>query len=217
VRSLDRFRLSPLYGVVRPLTQRLEVPLWRLKGSPAPIPHLLKQRIVREYGRRFARDTLVETGTYLGTMVLTARRAFRKIYSIELDPDLFERSHRKFAGNPGIDLRFGDSAAVLPPLLEELSSADVRAVFWLDAHFSGGLTARGALETPVRRELQLILERARDPVLLIDDAHLFTGQRDYPTLDELRAAVRATHPAYAVDVDLDIVRIHPLEAPSTAC
>lgn len=184
------------------------MPLWRLKGSPAPIPHLLKQRTVLQYGRRFARETLVETGTYLGTMVLTARRAFKKIYSIELDPDLFERARRRFAEDPGIDLRLGDSADVLPPLLEELSRANIRAVFWLDAHFSGGLTARGALETPVRRELQLILERARDPVLLVDDAHLFTGQGDYPTLDELGATVWATHPAYAVEVASDIVRVH---------
>jgi hypothetical protein len=59
------------------------------------------------------------------------------------------------------------------------------------------------------RELQLIFDRAHwEQVILIDDARVFVGQNDYPTLEQLRTFVLKRHPDWAFEVENDIIRIH---------
>ena len=48
----------------------------------------------------------------------------------------------------------GDSTHVLSAILGKISQP---CLFWLDAHCSGGQTARGELETPIMWELSCIL------------------------------------------------------------
>ena len=84
------------------------------------------------------------------------------------------------------------------------------ALFWLDGHYSHGVTARGAQDTPILQELTAILADTRfDHCLLLDDARAFGDWQDYPTLDAVRALVHAHHPAWTVAVDSDIIRITP--------
>ncbi|MDD5318778.1 MAG: hypothetical protein PHF79_03110, partial [Candidatus Pacebacteria bacterium] len=60
-------------------------------------------------------------------------------------------------------------------------------LFWLDAHFSGGKTAKSVLgDTPIEKELDIIFGSwTNGNVILIDDARLFTGTDNYPSLDNL--------------------------------
>jgi hypothetical protein len=84
---------------------------------------------------------------------------------------------------------------------------DGPALFWLDGHYSAGITARGSLETPVQRELEIILASANDHVILVDDARCF-GTGDFPTLDAVRALVAELRPGWTCVVNDDIIRIH---------
>ena len=77
----------------------------------------------------------------------------------------------------------GDSGNVLNQLVPELNSA---ALFWLDGHYSGGQTAKGEKECPIYEELKSILASSLEHIVLIDDARLFIGQHDYPTIEELK-------------------------------
>ena len=99
----------------------------------------------------------------------------------------------------------GDSSRVLSEVLPRITEP---CLFWLDAHHSGGVTARGPVDTPIMAELQLIFD-ARIPraVILIDDARCFVGENDYPTLDALRQFVLENRPTWAVEVQDDIIRI----------
>jgi hypothetical protein len=45
-------------------------------------------------------------------------------------------------------------------------------------------------------------------VILIDDARCFTGENDYPTLDELKSFVAERKPNHKFSVEHDIIRIH---------
>ena len=126
------------------------------------------------YGRRFSLATLVETGTFLGAMVEASRDTFTRIISIELDAKLHRQAQRKFARFAHITILRGDSAAVLPEVLKGLSEP---CLFWLDGHFSGGITAKSDVETPILQELAAILRHPiKGHVILIDDARAFTGQ-----------------------------------------
>jgi hypothetical protein len=49
------------------------------------------------------------------------------------------------------------------------------SLFWLDGHYSGGVTARGGLGAPVVRELVASFASKRRRILLFDDARLFDG------------------------------------------
>ena len=79
-----------LYAAWKALAHYPDYAWWRLRGRPLRVPHLVKQRAVLEYARRFGLLTLVETGTYYGEMVAATRNYFRRIYSIESDPGLAE-------------------------------------------------------------------------------------------------------------------------------
>ena len=95
---------------------------------------------------------------------------------------------------------------VLPLLLAKL---DRSATFWLDGHYSGTFTGRGALDTPVSAELDAILSHpVPGHVVLIDDARLFDGTDGYPPMSSVLAHFEA-HPRYRAEVSTDIIRIVP--------
>jgi len=156
-------------------------------GRTGLTPQLAKQQTVLEYGQRFGLKILIETGTYHGYRVKAARLHFEKIYSIELDPTLAASAKRAFARQPHIQILQGDSAQQMPGILAQLQQP---GLFWLDAQYSGGITAHGPLETPIQQELELILRRpVAGHVILIDDAREFVGQHDYPTLEQIQQLV----------------------------
>ena len=81
------------------------------------------------------------------------------------------------------------------------------ALFWLDGHYSGGGTAKGEMCTPIIQELKVIGLRSPQDVILIDDARLFTGRDDYPTLDEVRKLVDDIFPGSSYTVKHDMIRV----------
>jgi hypothetical protein len=197
---------TPLYDFIKYRRGERELQEWRENGKPFPPPHVLKQRVVREYARSFSLDTLVETGTYVGTMVDAMKTTFKEIFSIELDRSLYEAAREKFSGFQHIHIVQGDSGEVLPDIINHLTRP---CLFWLDGHYSGGITSKGQLETPVSKELESILQHPlASHVILIDDARCFTGQNDYPTIEELRDYLRRARPQWAFEVRDDIIRIH---------
>lgn len=199
-----------LYDIVTDKRHKKELLKWVENNRPCPPPHLIKQSVVKDYARRFSIKTLVETGTYLGFMIRATRDIFSRIYSIELDEVLYQRAAKKFSKYKHVKMLQGDSGEVLKNLMGNLSGA---CLFWLDAHHSSGATfttGKGKKLTPIVSELEHILhqENADDHVILIDDAREFTGENDYPTLQELEKLVKTIKPQFVMSVQDDIIRIH---------
>jgi hypothetical protein len=129
-------------------------------------------------------------------MVHAMRDRFTQIYTIELDRALYERASQRFAANAHIHVIHGDGAEELPKVLDRVSEP---CLFWLDAHYSAGITAHGPLETPIIKELTAVLRhRQSHHVILIDDARNFNGSRDYPTLTWLQDFVKSERPNYVL-------------------
>jgi hypothetical protein len=182
---------------------RYRLGLWK-RISP---PHAVKRRAVRGYAARYGARTLIETGTYLGDMIAAMARSFDELHSIELSEVFYEKARARFAGRPHVHVHLGDSAAELGKIVAGLRG---RALFWLDAHYSGGTTARGAIDTPIADELRTIFSAGGvGHVILVDDARDFNGTAGYPTIDGVREIVRTLAPQYAVEVRDDIIRITP--------
>src|SRR5213076_2583878 len=131
---------------------------WERRGRPVPPPHVVKQQVLRGYAERYHLKIFVETETYRGDMVQAMKPLFRKIYSIELGDDLFEKATRRFKRDAHIELIHGDSGKELGRIMQRINEP---ALFWLDGHYSAGDTARGEKDTPLYEELDHIL-RAPD-------------------------------------------------------
>lgn len=81
------------------------------------------------------------------------------------------------------------------------------AIFWLDGHYSYGITARGEKECPIFEELSSILSSAKyKHIILIDDARYFTGKGDYPAIEKLTEFIKNKNDNYQVEVKNDIIR-----------
>ena len=183
---------TPLYPPVRSYFQRRRYNEWLARGKTGQPPHMVKQLAVQEYAKRFGTRVMVETGTYLGDMIDAVKGGFDRVYSIELGDELYERARRRFGNDPRVTILHGDSGE---KILEILPTLTQPTLFWLDAHYTAGLgvSGRAALDTPVLAELSHIFTHplALQHVILIDDAHEFTGNNDYPPLHEVEALVKA--------------------------
>jgi predicted O-methyltransferase YrrM len=199
-------RNLPFYSAYKALGHYPDYWYWKLRGQPVRSPHLLKQRAVREYARRYGLRTMIETGTYYGEMVAAVRDDFDCIYSIEFDPELARRASRRFASDSRIHIVEGDSQKVLPELLKSISEP---ALFWLDAGYWGWVNlARDPERLSV--EVEAALSHAvRGHVVLMDDARMLDGRNGAPTFEQLRERITARFPGCRIEVLHDIIRITP--------
>jgi hypothetical protein len=194
---------TPVYGAYKALGHYPDYWYWILRGRPSRSPHLLKQKVVREYGEKFALKTLVETGTYYGEMVAAMKGHFEGIYSIEFVAGLAERAQRKFAGYPQVRIFCGDSRVVMPEVLALLNGP---ALFWLDAGYYGWVGKQGDQQR-LSAELEMILSHRYSHIILLDDARGLTGREGIPSVGDVTSYVESKFPRRAVEVKYDIMRI----------
>lgn len=180
---------------------------WELAGKPVPPPHIIKQQAIRYYQKKSGYSILVETGTYKGDMILAQLDSFETIYSIELSYPLYERAKKRFQKNSKVNILQGDSGEIITRVLKDLPEP---AIFWLDGHYSGGITATADKHSPVTDELEaLISNNAFQHIILIDDARIFKGEHGYPTIEAAKELTEKHFPGYHFSVDEDIIRIVP--------
>lgn len=135
--------------------------------------------------RKYKNPIFIETGTFKGEGIWKALRAgFKKIYSIEISERLYKNlliNFDKEIKSGRVNLVLGDSSKCLNEIIKDI---DCRITFWLDAHFSGGDTARGNKDVVLLQELDAI---ARHPIkthtILIDDVRLFGTNQNIDWLD----------------------------------
>lgn len=207
-------RRVPLLLPILERRQQAALARWQQAGRPVPPPGLHKQRVIRTYARNARIRVLVETGTYFGDTLYALRNDFDRLISIELDESLYKAAVRRFRPYKNIENLHGDSGERIHEVLANLKE---RAVFWLDGHFSGGITATAGEETPINRELDAILRHPiRDHIVLIDDARCFGRDPDYPTMEQLREFLQRTSPRSQMTIEDDIIRILPESTVMTA-
>lgn len=180
---------------------------WRLRGKPVPPPYFIKHRFIKKINRKYKYKIFIETGTFIGDMIHYQIPNFEKLYSIELDENLFKQASKRFEKYKKVKVFKGDSGLLLPNLLKnEVKSP---SVFWLDGHYSGGNTAKGEKDSPIMDELNAIFYYHQKPsVILIDDARLFNGKYGYPLLEELKYYI--SNKSYTFKVLNDIIVLEPI-------
>lgn len=205
IKIMEFLKLTPLYEIILPYAQKKELSDWYKKGKTPPSPQLIKQQVIKEYALKYSAQIFVETGTYLGSTIDAVKGTFDRIFTIELDKLLFQRAQKKFKKYQHITVLQGDSAKVLPKVLKKIIKP---AIFWLDAHYSKGITARGREDTPIMNELKFILNHhIKSHTILIDDAHMFKGEGDYTSIQRLKSSILKRNPNYKFRVRQNIIVI----------
>jgi hypothetical protein len=192
---------------------RLRIAQWKLRGSPVPPPHYVKQRALRKAAAQYHLKRLIETGTFLGDMLAAMRNDFANLTSIELSDELYERASKRFAGDPKVTLLHGDSSERIK---EVAASIEEPALFWLDAHYSGSWhedfeeTAGSDRPNPIYAELEAVFASPYKHVVFIDDARLFNGEEGWPQLAEVLSFIEEREPDRTLVVSEDCIRVFPV-------
>lgn len=193
-----------LWRLITKSNDQMSVESWINAGRPLPPPHSVKRMVIDEFKGKYSYNNFVETGTYLGDMVELQKNNFANVYSIELGKDLHAKATKRFKKDSNVEIIQGDSGKMLFELVPKLNGP---AIFWLDGHYSAGITAKGDKDCPVFEELDAIFEvKPSEHVILIDDARCFVGKDDYPTIAELTAYLKKLDEAYVLEVEHDIIR-----------
>ncbi len=185
-----------------------------LTKEVTPPSYEYKRSEIDNIRQKYSLHILVETGTFLGDTIEFFKPFFKKLYSIELAEDLARDAQQRFANDHHVRILQGDSGEVLKSLIKEI---DEPALFWLDGHYSSEFflgdkfikTGKGKKDTPIEEELNVILSSSIKHLILIDDARLFVGENDYPSLPQLKKLVARHNRAYQLEVKNDIIYILP--------
>jgi hypothetical protein len=122
--------------------------------------------------------------------------------TIENSPEIYKDTYEKLSHINNIEFLFGHTSAKLAEIVAKLQSP---AIFWLDAHWSGGQTYGSADECPILAELEIINRSDLPHSILIDDARLFTAPPPpphkaefWPNITALLAAINSRQGRYTV-------------------
>ena len=183
---------------------------WADREFAAPSPHFVKQMVLLRNGVRDA--TWVETGTFMGDTTDVLFKVAKMVYSIEPEPTLFSKAEQKFSHTSNVKIINGLSEDVLTKLLPTISG---NICFWLDGHYSGGITFKGPQETPIVDELEAIgrnVAQMGKVVVMVDDIRLFDPRTPefsaYPPVDVLVDWARKTNFNWHIEHDIFIAKNH---------
>lgn len=167
--------------------------------------------LVKEFQNHFNLTYFIETGTYLGNTANWASSQFENVVTIEASKELFFAAKNNFKDIPNIQFTLGDSAFELSSIVTSLPKP---AVFWLDAHWSGGITTGVDNQCPLLKELDAINKSELEHFILIDDARFFLSPppfphspNQWPNIVSIIDRLRLQHDRYIVIIEDVIVAV----------
>jgi len=129
-------------------------------------------------------ECFVETGTYLGSGVIQALKdGYWRIITCEIQKDLIDKAIKNVANSKLVTKKHEitflncDSLEMLKVEKQLNISIPTKSLYWIDSHYSGGITGGEGKADPISEELELLSKRdIVGSTILIDDAR---GQEDY--------------------------------------
>ncbi len=171
----------------------------------------LKSFFLKELARDFNCNVFVESGTFAGDTSLTASKIFTAVHTIELSYELYQKAVLRLGNIENIYVYQGDSQRVLPQILGSIKG---KIIFWLDGHYSAGVTAKSKKDTSIVEELKAIKNSGiRDSLILVDDVRYFLhpnmpkdlSTKDYPSLGEICDLIHEIDEHYCFTVIGDVL------------
>jgi len=144
--------------------------------------------------RKQNKKVFIETGSADGDGIACALKAgFETIYSIELNPDLFENCKKRFYNYDNVNLICGSSEIELPKILDKINEP---FILWLDAHWSGGNYIGEIMDVYLPKELNSIQQYSNkfyDSVIMIDDMNHYLHNTQFcKNIEDLINGIKKT-------------------------
>lgn len=176
----------------------------------------IPKEIVIELARVNMSTIFVETGTFSGETGRWASKYFEVVHTIELSENLYNSNSNELTQIKQVKTHLGDSRDILPKIVKNIGNQ--KAVYWLDAHWSGGETDGESDECPLLDELACLSNRTED-IILIDDARLFLcapplphNPSQWPTISDIVAVLLKSDKKPFTQILDDVIFIIPNEA-----
>ncbi|HEY1922696.1 MAG TPA: hypothetical protein VGG44_08005 [Tepidisphaeraceae bacterium] len=173
-------------------------------------------RLVLAIRQYFGANCFIETGTFQAATAAWAAGVFPAVVTIEASEQLHARAVANFGHLKNVRFLRGSSPAVLREITATLPQP---AIFWLDAHWSGGATAGQEYECPALDEIRAINIRGENAFILIDDARLFMSPpplphkaEQWPDIATVLAALREKNPSRYIVISEDVIIAVPAMA-----
>ncbi len=124
-------------------------------------------------------NKFVETGTLYGDGIdFALKSGFEDIYSIEIDKRLYDDAVKKYKNKKNVNLYVGDSATILPTIIENINEP---ALFWLDALFPGvdaghmkhDSSMLRSVNIPLEYELEILCQRKQPDIIICSNMWLY--------------------------------------------
>lgn len=141
-----------------------------------------KSLLAAGLGLRAGKRYFVETGTYIGSSIFQIHRLFESLWTVEAQPLLHRAALKLFEVKKvsNVHLSLGNSVEFLKSFSAETGN---NAVFFLDAHYSTGITSRAYGRCPVIEEICVIMDNSPGALIVVDDVRTMNGKWGYPTLE----------------------------------
>ncbi len=155
-------RSKDLTTSARHISIRLDVP----HVDPPPpsdgwatfnVDRFLVERVVR-YHKRIKFNAAIETGTFRGETTVGLAKLFPKVFTIEVDPELYESTKPRFRFYSNITSLLGNSARLMPEILDTI---EYPLFAYLDAHWQD--------YCPLRDEIAALLAVKKPKLIMIHD------------------------------------------------
>ena len=194
-------------AIFRAIKNISDVYRWWRRDFAMPAPGFIKKNRLKNLA---IKDGIwIETGTFLGETTSFLSNHFTKVYSIEPDESLYKAAILTLGNKKNIELIHGLSECEMPKLLSKLTGKKIN--FWLDGHYSGGITHKGPFECPIMEELKSIgskIQNIEALVIFIDDIRCFeTNSRSgYPQLKNIIDWVELNKLEWHIEHDILILK-----------
>lgn len=174
--------------------------------------------LIEKLTKQFEIPNFVETGTYYGNTAISASKIFNKVITIEFSQDLYQKVKQKYESISNIEFLWGDSRIELEKVVQQLNHS---SLFWLDAHWSGGLTYGEVDQCPLIEEIKIINQSPLEHFIFIDDARLFLSPPQPPhkieqwsNISDIIHALKSSQTERYIVIIEDVIIAVPIKAKS---
>jgi hypothetical protein len=175
------------------------------------------RELITHLKAEFRIDYFIETGTFYGKTSAWASNEFDTVKTVELSDELYSNVQEEYGHIGNIEFIKGKSQEKLSNIIQKLDSS---AIFWLDAHYSGGGTAGENYECPLLEEIETIGKSNVNEYIFIDDARLFCSPpprphsaEDWPTISDVMLKLnKELGDRYYITITEDVIIAVPQSA-----
>lgn len=182
--------------------QLINILQFRLRFTAASIkrylPPVAKDNVFTAFGKRRLLTLLlqdrkfgsaIETGTYLGLTARLLARFCNDVTTFEISESVYVFA--KKWNSKLKNIKFVNESSDGEGFTAAIRQSSRPIFFWLDAHYSGGITGGNSNEQPLRREIETICgtSTGRSFLALVDDANVFDVDKSYPSISEIEEIV----------------------------